>query len=168
MSSALEVWSHNHSATREVPIKYCLIKVCTLFFKKNKVCILLSLFLLLAFRVYWGFPGGSDGIELARDVGDWDSIPGLGRSPGGGHGNPLQYPRLEDPMDRGAWWATVHGVAKSQTPLKGDGTEGGPGPGLSILIRASRPSRLGRGPSRGSAAACSSAFLPGPAHRPGS
>ena len=97
MSSALEVWSHNHSATREVPIKYCLIKVCTLFFKKNKVCILLSLFLLLAFRVYWGFPGGSDGIEFARDVGDWDSIPGLGRSPGGGHGNPLQCPRLEIP-----------------------------------------------------------------------
>ena len=52
-----------------------------------------------------------------RDVRDRDSIPGLGRSPGGGHGNPLQYPRLEDPMDRGAWWATVHGVAKSWTQL---------------------------------------------------
>ena len=44
-------------------------------------------------------------------------IPGLGRSPGGGHGNPLQYPCLENPMDRGAWWATVHGVAQSQTQL---------------------------------------------------
>ena len=48
----------------------------------------------------------------ARDAG---SIPGSGRSPGGGHGNPLQHSCLEDPMDRGAWWATVHGVAKSQT-----------------------------------------------------
>ena len=46
------------------------------------------------------------------------SIPGLGRSLGGGHGNPLQYSCLENPMDRGAWWATVHRVAKSQTQLK--------------------------------------------------
>ena len=46
------------------------------------------------------------------------SIPGLGRSPGEGNGNPLQYSRLENPMDRGAWWATIHGVADSQTLLK--------------------------------------------------
>ena len=45
----------------------------------------------------------------------WGSIPGLGGSPGGGHGNPLQYSCLENPMDRGAWWATVHGVTKSRT-----------------------------------------------------
>ena len=45
-------------------------------------------------------------------------IPGPGRFPGGGHGNPLQYSCLEDPMDRGAWWATVHGVTESQTQLK--------------------------------------------------
>ena len=51
----------------------------------------------------------------AGDVRDTSSIPGSGRSPGGGHGNPLQYSRLENPMDRGAWWAIVHGVAKSQT-----------------------------------------------------
>ena len=44
-------------------------------------------------------------------------IPGIGRSPEGGHGNPLQYSRLENPMNRGAWWATVHGVAKSQARL---------------------------------------------------
>ena len=44
-------------------------------------------------------------------------IPGSGRSPGEGHGNPFQYSCLENPMDRGAWWATVHGVAKSQTRL---------------------------------------------------
>ena len=53
----------------------------------------------------------------ARDVRDTGSIPGLGRSPGGGYGNPLQYSCLENPIDRGAWWATVHGVAKSQTGL---------------------------------------------------
>ena len=51
------------------------------------------------------------------DVRDTGSIPELGRSPGGGHGNPLQYPYLENPMDRGAWQAIVHGVAKSQTQL---------------------------------------------------
>ena len=53
----------------------------------------------------------------ARDLGDSGSISGLGRSPGGGHGNPLQYSCLENPMDRGAWWVTVQRVAKSQTQL---------------------------------------------------
>ena len=53
----------------------------------------------------------------ARDVRDVGSIPGLGRSPGAGCGNPLQYSCLENPMDRGAWWATVHGVTKSWTWL---------------------------------------------------
>ena len=51
------------------------------------------------------------------NAGDMSSIPGLGRSPGGGHGNPLQYSCLENSMDRGAWQATVHGVAKSRTLL---------------------------------------------------
>ena len=64
-----------------------------------------------------GFPGGSDGKESVCNVGDLGLIPGLGRSPGGGHGNPLQYSCLENPMDRGAWQATVHGVAKSHTGL---------------------------------------------------
>ena len=63
----------------------------------------------------YGFPGGSDGKESAYNVEDMGSIPGLGRSSGGGHGNPLKYSFLENPMDRGAWWATVHGVPKSQT-----------------------------------------------------
>ena len=50
-----------------------------------------------------------------KDVADVDSIPELGRSPGEGNGNPLQYSGLENPMDGGAWWAIVHGVAKSWT-----------------------------------------------------
>ena len=54
----------------------------------------------------------------AGDLRDVSSIPGLGRSPGGGHGNPLQYSCLENPMDRGDWWVVVHGVRKSWTQLK--------------------------------------------------
>ena len=54
----------------------------------------------------------------AGDIRDVDSILGWGRSPGGGHGNPLQYSCLENPIDRGAWWATVHRVAKGLTRLK--------------------------------------------------
>ena len=54
----------------------------------------------------------------AGDIRDAGSIPGLGRCPGGGHGSPLQYSYLENPMDRGAWWAIVHGLTKSQTQLK--------------------------------------------------
>ena len=59
------------------------------------------------------FPGGSDGKASAYSAGDPGSIPGLGRSPGEGNGNPLQYSCLENPTDGRAWWATVHGVAKS-------------------------------------------------------
>ena len=55
-----------------------------------------------------GFPGGLDGKESACSAGDQVSIPGLGRSPGEGNGNPLQYSCLENPMDGGAWQATVH------------------------------------------------------------
>ena len=62
-----------------------------------------------------GFPGGSDGKESACNAGDPGSSPGLGRSPGEGHGNPLQDSSLENPVDRGACWATVHGVTKSRT-----------------------------------------------------
>ena len=64
-----------------------------------------------------GFPGGLDGREYVYNAGDPGLIPGWGRSPGEGNGNPLQYSFLENPLDRGAWWATVHGVAKSQTRL---------------------------------------------------
>ena len=65
-----------------------------------------------------GFPGGSVGKETAYNAGDardMSSITGLGRSPGGGHGDPLQYSRLENPMHRGAWRATVQKVTKSRT-----------------------------------------------------
>ena len=62
-----------------------------------------------------GFPGGSEVKTSVCNAGDLGLIPGLARSPGGGHGNPLQYSCLENPMDRGAWWATDHGVPKSQT-----------------------------------------------------
>ena len=63
------------------------------------------------------FPGGSDSKASVYNAGDPGSIPGLGRSPGEGNGNPLQYYCLENPMDRGAWQAAVYGVAKSQTQL---------------------------------------------------
>ena len=62
-------------------------------------------------------PGGSGCEEPACSAGDPALIPGSGGAPGGGHGNPLQCSCLEIPVDRGAWWATVHGVAKSQTRL---------------------------------------------------
>ena len=80
--------------------------------------------------VFLGFPCGSAGKESSCNVGDLGSISGLGRSPGEGkgyplllvfgegNGTPLQHSCLENPMDRGAWWAAVHGVAKSQTGLR--------------------------------------------------
>ena len=64
-----------------------------------------------------GFPGGSEVKASAWNVGDLGSIPGSRRSPGEGDGNPLQHSCLENPMDRGAWWAAVHRIAKSQTRL---------------------------------------------------
>ena len=64
-----------------------------------------------------GFPGGLDGKACVCNTGDLDLIPGLGRSPGEGNGSPLQYPCLENPMDRGAR-AIVHRVAQSHTQLK--------------------------------------------------
>ena len=64
------------------------------------------------------FPRGSKGKESACNAGDWGSIPGSGRCPEEGNSIPLQYSCLGNPMDRGAWWATVHGIAKSWTWLK--------------------------------------------------
>ena len=91
------------------------------------------------------------------DIRDVSSIPGSGRSPGGGHGNPLQYSCLEKPMDRGAWQATVHGVTQSQTQLKrlsnsSSSTErdgGFPG-GLDSNLQCRRPGfDPGRSPGEG-------------------
>ena len=65
----------------------------------------------------YDFPGGSDGKESACNAGNPGSIPGSGRFPGEGNGNPLQYSCLENFMGRGAWWTTVHGVSKSRTQL---------------------------------------------------
>ena len=84
-----------------------------------------NLFLLLLLRLMMistglssrDFPGGSDSKASVYNVGDPGSIPGSGRSSGEGNGNPLRYYCLENPMDRGAWQTTVHGVAKSQTQL---------------------------------------------------
>ena len=64
--------------------------------------------------IFLGFSGGLLGKESACNAGDLGSIPGSGRSPGKGNSNPLQVSCLGDPMDREAWWATVHGVANSQ------------------------------------------------------
>ena len=74
-------------------------------------------FYLCILPLHGGFPCGSIGEESACHAGDPVSIPESGRFPGEGHGNPLQYSCLENPMDRGAWQATVHGVAKSWTRL---------------------------------------------------
>ena len=64
---------------------------------------------------YKDYPGGSDGKASSYNAGEPGSIPGLGRSPGEGNGNPLQYSCLENSMDRGTWRAAVHGVEKSRT-----------------------------------------------------
>ena len=69
----------------------------------------------LSTLVFLGFLGGTDSKESVFNAGDVGLIPGLGKFPGGRHGNPFQYSCLENPMDREAWWSTGHRVAKSQT-----------------------------------------------------
>ena len=73
-----------------------------------------------SYQLGWdgGFPGGSDSKESACSAGDSGSIPGWGRSSGEGNGFPTSVFLLENSMDRGAWWATVHKIAKSQTRLR--------------------------------------------------
>ena len=70
-----------------------------------------------AYMSFLGFPGGAGVKNPPANAGDMGLIPGSGRSPGEGNGNPLQYSCLGNPMDRGVWWATVHGVTKSHTRL---------------------------------------------------
>ena len=98
----------HHSARESIQ---CSLNYIKSFFSYIK----LVLFFLLIF--IGGFLSGLDGKESACSAGDPSSIPGLGKSPGEGHGSPLQYSCLENPMDGGAWWATVHGVAKIRTQL---------------------------------------------------
>ena len=90
--------------------------------------------------VVQGFPGGSEVKASACNAGYLGSIPGSGRSPGEGNGNPLQYSSLENPMDGGACWATVHGVKKSRTQLS-DFTFTFPGgsDGKAICLQCRRP-----------------------------
>ena len=80
-------------------------------------CVVQSDYFLFSFRFWRGFPSGSDSKASVCNAGDQGSIPGLGRSPGEGNGSPLQYSCMENPMDRGAWQAIVHGVVKSRTRL---------------------------------------------------
>ena len=107
---------------------FVFLIVCRQFIKVQQISVLIvyppTLLNLLfsqlfdgSFRIFQGFPGGSEVKASACNAGDSGSIPELGRSPGEGNGNPLQYSCLENPMERGAWQATVHGVAKSRTRL---------------------------------------------------
>ena len=73
---------------------------------------LLAIYIIYIVVYIWGFPGGSDDKEFACNAGDPGLIPGSGRFPGGSHGNTLQYPCLENPMDRGSWWTTVQGLQR--------------------------------------------------------
>ena len=85
----------------------------SMFFRSNT----LTVFLKSIEYQYFLNSGSSEVKASACNAGDLGSIPGSGRSPGEGNGNPLQYSCMENPMDGGAWWATVHGVAKSRTRL---------------------------------------------------
>ena len=120
MVSAVKVWNHSKEhlwqlgSFGETPHKNS--DTLNLFTSSN---ILVSFAAILGLAFHTGslvhvFPGGSHGKGSACGAGDLDSVPALGRSPGERNGCPLQYCFPENPVDRGAWWATVHGVTKSQ------------------------------------------------------
>ena len=100
-----------------------LLKVCQYRFRKSKRIPSSAIDEPLCFYpvfIFQGLPGGKVMKNLVANAGDaknMDSVPGSGRSPGVANGNLLQYSCLENSTGRGAWWATVHGVAKSQTQL---------------------------------------------------
>ena len=100
-----------------------VVKSCDVWIGKNLKCLLRErdkqrLLCSKGFILFQVVPVVKNPPANAGDVRDLGSIPGLGRSPGEGHGHPLQYSCLENPMDRGAWRATAHGATKSGTPLK--------------------------------------------------
>ena len=95
----------------ESPLGMSFLMLCEIF---NVLISFICLFLAIPCSI-WGFPSGSDSKEFACNAGDRDLIPGSGRALGEGNGYPLQYFCLENPMDRGTWWATVLGIAKSWT-----------------------------------------------------
>ena len=102
-----------------LPQFFCLFIHSSLPGDLENFTLSLNLTILLGMTQSWSFLSGwLSGKESACVVGDPSLIPGSRRFPGGGHGNPLQCSCLEDPMDRGAWWTTVHRVTKSQTQLK--------------------------------------------------
>ena len=125
------LWSSNQNSERRNQKRICLYKESTViavepwlnYCPYNNLMSPENPFFFFS-QCLWltgGFPGGTGGKEpvcYAGGIWDLSSIPGLGRPPGGEHGNPLQYSCLENPTDRGGWWATVKRVAKSQTGLK--------------------------------------------------
>ena len=124
LNSTLLLWLLNYSLvfshyerelTERVNLLFLIINKASSFSCSNRY---LSAFK-ESFYTDLGFPVGSDGKESACSAGDPGSIPGWGRSPGEGNGYPLQYSCLENSMDRGAWWATVHGLMKSWAQLSG-------------------------------------------------
>ena len=119
-SNSLIVSLYNLNSENKIPSVCHFFEMCGAFKWQNAFdlrCKLQILFFHVLTCMCRGIPGGSEVKASACNAGDLASIPGLGRSPGEGNGNPLQYSCLENPMDGGAWWATVHGVAKSQTWL---------------------------------------------------
>ena len=115
-----------------IPHGVCSVRMSPVFILKMKEDSFLRQKQRVVYKVYWTFiwawvfmtcltehelPSWLSSKESSCNAGDVGSIPGLGRSPGGGNGNPLQYSCLGNPMDTGAWWATVHGVTKSWTQL---------------------------------------------------
>ena len=86
--------------------------MCTECLKPSRLVSIILIFVIVLFYLLKSFPSGSDIKESACNAGDLGSIPGMGRSLGEGNGNPLQCSCLENPMDRGAWRAAVHGVTE--------------------------------------------------------
>ena len=91
--------------------------MCTECLEPSRLVSITLIFVIVLFYFLKSLPGRSDSKESACNAGDLGLIPGMGRSPGGGHGNPLQYSCLENPVDRGAWRVTVRGETESQTRL---------------------------------------------------